>query len=152
MCFTKSQSLEKMPKIDTLDAITAILTTGNQSSRYAQDMPPICPRYQKKIAQIGLKKCPTNAKISLIYAQYMPKICRRDAQDMSKICLRYPQDIPEICPRCAHDAPKICPRYAQDIPKICPRAKICPRYAQDISIICERYQALFDKISKTLIT
>ena len=111
LCFTKSQSLEKMPKIDTLDAITTILTTilttGNQSSRYAQDMPPICPRYPKKVAQIGLKNAQHMPKISLIYAQDMPKICRRDAQDMPKVYSRYVQDMPKISPRYTRDMPEM---------------------------------------------
>ena len=110
--FTLKHS-EKMPKIETLDAlgdaITTILTTT--LTTHLQNMPRTFPRYPKFVSKLvrrnGAHPCP------------MTELCPRYVQDMTKIWPQYPQDLPKIYPIYAWDMPKIGQIYAQDMPKIC---------------------------------
>ena len=78
---------------------------------------------------------------SSAFAQDIPILCPRYANDMLKIWQRYAQYMHEICPKYGQDMPQICPRYATVMDKIGSRythymPMIRPKYAKDIPRLC----------------
>ena len=127
-----SQSKEKMPNIDTFNALgepmTTILTTiyccdlfgratpdiQKMCPNQYKEMPMICPNYVRDMRKICLEMPKISPKYAQDITQNIQKIFIKHTQDMPI----YAQDMPKICSRFTQDMPEICPRYPQYMPKI----------------------------------